>query len=107
MAFRIWGSCAHVSVNIPPDWPVDRRLAYLQSHEGIVCLHSISIWSQLGKTQVTNLFVTYGVLAGRHAVVFGIVLQLHDGVVLKHGNGKLDVRLGVLVARLANMLDCI
>jgi hypothetical protein len=48
----------------------------------------------------THLFVTNGELALRLLVVLGIGLELLDGLVLQHGDAKLDVCLGVFVAGL-------
>lgn len=49
------------------------------------------------------LFITNRKLASRNLIGIGKGLQLLNGLGLRDGNGKLDIGLGVLVARLQQL----
>jgi hypothetical protein len=75
-------------------------VTYVKSHEDIVKLKVVNVWKYVSKHSKTNLLITNSEFALGLLVGVGKGLELLDGLALQDRNAKLDVALGVLMARL-------
>jgi hypothetical protein len=73
---------------------------YVESHEDVVKLPVVSYCIHMSRHSNTHLLVANGEFALRLLVGIGKGLELLDGLALQDLDAKLDVALGVLVARL-------
>ena len=76
------------------------NVTYVKSHEDIVKLKVVNVWKYVSKHSKTNLLITNSEFALGLLVGVGKGLELLDGLALQDRNAKLDVALGVLMARL-------